>query len=72
MIGALLERHPKFANWLYGFTPPERDTVVLVHRRVYILPTRQGWLFAATLGKPEYPNLVLAAWKGRWKYDAPT
>ncbi|OGA66368.1 MAG: hypothetical protein A3G81_33400 [Betaproteobacteria bacterium RIFCSPLOWO2_12_FULL_65_14] len=49
MIGALLERHPRFANWLYGFTPPERGTVVLVHRRVYIVPTRLGWLFAATL-----------------------
>jgi uncharacterized protein (DUF58 family) len=50
MIGAFLERNPRIANWLYGFTPPERNTVVLVHRRVYILPTRQGWLFAATLG----------------------
>jgi uncharacterized protein (DUF58 family) len=50
MIGALLERHPRFANWLYGFTPPERGTVVLVHRRVYIVPSRLGWLFGATLG----------------------
>ena len=49
MIGALLDRHPRVANWLYGFTPPERGTVVLVHRRVYILPTRLGWLFALTL-----------------------
>jgi soluble lytic murein transglycosylase-like protein len=24
------------------------------------------------LGKPEYPSQVLAAWKGRWKYDGPT
>ena len=48
MIGALLERHPRFANWLYGFTPPERGTVVLVHRRVYIVPARLGWLYAAT------------------------
>jgi uncharacterized protein (DUF58 family) len=49
MIGALLERHPRLANWLYGFKPPEAGTVVLVHRRVYILPTRLGWLFAVTL-----------------------
>jgi soluble lytic murein transglycosylase-like protein len=28
--------------------------------------------YNGTLGKPEYPNLVLAAWKGRWKYDGPT
>lgn len=49
MIGALLERNPRLANWLYGFTPPESGTVVLVHRRVYIVPTRLGWLFALTL-----------------------
>jgi uncharacterized protein (DUF58 family) len=49
MITRLLERNPRFANWLYGFTPPEHGTVVLVHRRVYILPTRLGWLFGVTL-----------------------
>src|SRR3954469_15606986 len=49
MIGALLERNPKFANWLYGFTPPERGTVVLVHRRVYIVPAQLGWFFVVTL-----------------------
>jgi uncharacterized protein (DUF58 family) len=49
MIGALLERRPRLANWLYGFTPPERGVVVLVHRRVYIVPARLGWLFGATL-----------------------
>src|SRR5205823_6893685 len=49
MIGALLERNPRFANWLYGFTPPERGGVVLVHRRVYIVPTQLGWLFVLTL-----------------------
>src|ERR687884_1976759 len=49
MIGALLERNPRFANWLYGFTPPERGTVVLVHRRVYIVPTQLGWFFVLTL-----------------------
>ncbi len=49
MIGALLDRHPRLANRIYGFTPPEAGTVVLVHRRVYIVPTRLGWLFALTL-----------------------
>jgi uncharacterized protein (DUF58 family) len=49
MIGALLDRNPRLANWLYGFTPPERGTVLLVHRRVYIVPTRLGWLYALTL-----------------------
>ena len=49
MINALLDRHPRIANWIYGFTPPERGTVTLVHRRVYIVPTQLGWLFALTL-----------------------
>src|SRR3954464_9258960 len=49
MINALLERRPRLANWLYGFTPPEHGVVVLVHRRVYIVPTQLGWLFVLTL-----------------------
>src|SRR2546428_13384482 len=49
MIGGLLERNPRLANWIYGFTPPERGTVTLVHRRVYIVPTQLGLLFALTL-----------------------
>jgi soluble lytic murein transglycosylase-like protein len=28
--------------------------------------------YNGSLGKPEYPNLVLTAWKGRWKYNGPT
>jgi soluble lytic murein transglycosylase-like protein len=28
--------------------------------------------YNGSLGKAEYPQLVLAAWKGRWKYDGPT
>jgi hypothetical protein len=28
--------------------------------------------YNGTLGRPEYPTLVLGAWKGRWKYDGPT
>jgi len=49
LISGLLERNPRFANWLYGFTPPETGTVVLVHRRVYIVPARLGWIFAGVL-----------------------
>ena len=49
MIGALLDKYPRLANRIYGFTPPERGTVVLGQRRVYIVPTRLGWLFASTL-----------------------
>ena len=27
--------------------------------------------YNGSLGKPEYPNLVLAGWHGSWKYDRP-
>lgn len=49
MLGTLLDRNPRLANWLYGFKPPERGVVVLVHRRVYIVPARLGLFFGATL-----------------------
>jgi uncharacterized protein (DUF58 family) len=48
VIRRLLAR-PGFANWLYGFAPPEHGAIVLGHRRVYIVPTRLGWLFGAAL-----------------------
>jgi soluble lytic murein transglycosylase-like protein len=28
--------------------------------------------YNGSLGQPEYPNLVLSAWRGRWKYNGPT
>jgi len=28
--------------------------------------------YNGSLGSAKYPRLVLAAWKGRWKYDGPT
>jgi soluble lytic murein transglycosylase-like protein len=27
--------------------------------------------YNGSLGQPQYPNLVLSAWRGRWKYDGP-
>jgi len=27
--------------------------------------------YNGSLGQPEYPNQVLSAWRGRWKYDGP-
>jgi soluble lytic murein transglycosylase-like protein len=27
--------------------------------------------YNGSLGQVEYPNMVLAAWRGRWKYDGP-
>jgi uncharacterized protein (DUF58 family) len=48
MLAGLVDRR-RLANWFYGFTPPEAGTVVLVQRRVYIVPTRLGLLFAVTL-----------------------
>jgi len=49
MMRALLA-NPRLRNWFYGYAPPERGTVVLGHRRVYIVPTRLGWIYGATLG----------------------
>lgn len=40
---------PALRNWFYGFTPPERGTIVLGHRRVYIVPSRLGLLFGGAL-----------------------
>jgi len=48
MLSALIDRR-RLANWFYGFTPPEPGTIVLVQRRVYIVPTRLGVLFGLTL-----------------------
>jgi soluble lytic murein transglycosylase-like protein len=28
--------------------------------------------YNGSLGKPEYPDLIFAAWRGRWKYEGPT
>ena len=49
MMRALLSAS-RLRNWFYGYAPLERGTVVLGHRRVYIVPTRLGWIYAATLG----------------------
>jgi len=44
----------------------------------YYLDVENGDYFRAlgryngTRGQPQYPNLVLSAWRGRWKYDGPT
>jgi uncharacterized protein (DUF58 family) len=40
---------PKLLNWFYGHAPPERGAIVLGHRRVYIVPSRLGLFFGATL-----------------------
>ena len=44
-----LRNDPRWVNWFYGFRPPERGTIRLGHRRVYIVPSRLGWMFGATL-----------------------
>jgi soluble lytic murein transglycosylase-like protein len=44
----------------------------------YYVDMEKGNLFRAlgryngSLGKPEYPNLVLAAWKGKWNFQIRT
>lgn len=44
-----LSARQRIANWFYGFQPPERGSIVLGHRRVYIVPSRLGWIYAASL-----------------------
>ena len=44
-----LRKDPRWVNWFYGFTPPERGTIQLRHRRVYIVPSRVGWMFGGTV-----------------------
>jgi uncharacterized protein (DUF58 family) len=49
MMRALLGDR-RLRDWFYGFRAPERGAITLGQRRVYILPTRLGWLYGATLG----------------------
>jgi soluble lytic murein transglycosylase-like protein len=71
--------------WTRVFRRPRDD---LFHLRVnlrygciilrYYLDLEKGDYFRAlgryngSLGRPEYPNAVYAAWRGRWKYDGAT
>jgi len=41
-------RH-RFERWFEGRNPPSTDTILLHNRRLYILPTRFGYLFAMML-----------------------
>jgi len=49
MLRLPLRSNPGLMNWFYGFKPPERGTIVLGHRRVYIVPSRLGLLFGGVL-----------------------
>jgi uncharacterized protein (DUF58 family) len=40
---------PRLSAWFHGIRAPERGPITLGHRRVYILPTRLGVMFAITL-----------------------
>ncbi len=39
----------RLGAWFYGNRAPEHGPITLGHRRVYIMPTRVGMMFAATL-----------------------
>ena len=39
----------RFEHWFETRNPPSRDSILLHNRRLYILPTRFGYLFAAML-----------------------
>ena len=42
-------RHSNLYNYFFGARVPEVEPVVLSQRRIFILPTRQGYFFAFTL-----------------------
>lgn len=42
--------HETFVRWALRVRPPEMAPIVLVQRRVYVLPTRAGLAYAAALG----------------------
>ena len=49
MPAALRAPGARLSAWFYGKRPPEHGAITLGHRRVYIVPTRIGLMFAATL-----------------------
>ena len=51
MLSAALPRPIRryFGSWFDRHNPPDRETVRLHHRRLYILPTRFGYLFGMML-----------------------
>ncbi len=49
MLRALLAES-RLRDWFYGYRAPERGPITLGQRRVYIVPTRLGWFYGATLG----------------------
>lgn len=44
-----MPKAPGLSGWYFAARGPERGPITLGHRRVYILPTRQGAMFAITL-----------------------
>ena len=48
MLNAL-RANSRLRAWFHGYRKPERGAIILGHRRVYILPTRLGLMFGATL-----------------------
>jgi uncharacterized protein (DUF58 family) len=51
MLASLRRRlHEAFVRWALRVHPPEPAPIILVQRRVYVLPTRAGLAYAAALG----------------------
>lgn len=46
----VLRADPRLREWLRDGSRPERGVITLGQRRVYILPTRAGWYYGATVG----------------------
>lgn len=48
-LSSLAALKGRILDWIFQWRGPERGTIVLVQRRVFILPTRQGLLFAGVI-----------------------
>jgi uncharacterized protein (DUF58 family) len=46
----LADLRQSIADWIFRASVPETPPVTLVQRRIFILPTRQGYVFAGTVG----------------------
>jgi len=48
-VAPLADLRQSISDWIFRASVPEQPPVTLVQRRIFILPTRQGYVFAVTL-----------------------
>ena len=50
MVPGFADLRHSISDWIFRANVPETPPVTLVQRRIFILPTKQGYTFAATVG----------------------